>query len=96
MDPRAGLDRCGKSRPPHRVSISGPSVASRYTDYTTRPTSCGMNYVKFSQVAAPVLNLNYPDSATSRTQVFTPIGITCVKFPITLSVLLLCVFRSRL
>ena len=37
---RAGLDRCGKSRP-HRDSIPGPSnpVGSRYTDYATRPTS---------------------------------------------------------
>jgi hypothetical protein len=36
-DLRAGLDRCGKSRP-HRDSIPGPSspVGSRYTDYATR------------------------------------------------------------
>ena len=40
MGPRAGLDRCGKSRT-HRDSIPGPTVqpaASRYTDYATRPT----------------------------------------------------------
>ena len=39
VGPRAGLDRCGVSRP-HRDSISGPSspVASRYTHYATRPT----------------------------------------------------------
>ena len=38
VGPRAGLDRCGKSRP-HRDSIPGPSspVASRYTDCATRP-----------------------------------------------------------
>jgi len=36
MGPRAGLDRCGKSRH-HRDSIPGPSPgSSRYTDYTTR------------------------------------------------------------
>ena len=34
MDPRAGLDECGKSRPPPRLDprIVHP-VASRYTDY---------------------------------------------------------------
>jgi len=39
VGPRAGLDRCGKPRP-HRDSIPEPSspVASRYTDYATRPT----------------------------------------------------------
>ena len=39
MGPRAGLDRCGKSRP-HRDSIpeTVQPVASRYTDYATRPT----------------------------------------------------------
>ena len=40
VGPRAGLDRCGKSRP---LPISDPRpvqpVASRYTDYATRPTS---------------------------------------------------------
>jgi hypothetical protein len=39
VGPRAGLDRCGKSRPPPGF---GPRtvqpVASRYTDYATRPT----------------------------------------------------------
>ena len=40
MGPRAGLDRCGKSRPPpgfdHRTV---QTVASRYTDYSIRPTT---------------------------------------------------------
>ena len=38
MSPRVDLDRCVKSRP-HRDSIPGTlqSVASRYTDCTTRP-----------------------------------------------------------
>ena len=41
--PRAGLDRCGKSRPPYRDSIPGPfsPVASRYTDWATGPTKNG-------------------------------------------------------
>ena len=32
VGPRAGLDGCGKSRP-HRDSIPGPSVTSRYIDW---------------------------------------------------------------
>ena len=48
MDPRAGLDRCGKFRPPPGFDprIVQP-VASRYTDYATRPTSLRRNDVKF-------------------------------------------------
>ena len=39
MDPRAGLDRCGKSRPPPGFDPRTVQlVASRYTDYATRPT----------------------------------------------------------
>ena len=39
MGPRAGLDRCGKSRPPPGFDPrTVQSVASRYTDYTTWPT----------------------------------------------------------
>ena len=39
MGPRAGLDRCGKSRPPPRFDPrTVQPVASRYTDYATRPT----------------------------------------------------------
>ena len=39
VGPRAGLDRCGKSRP-HRDSDprTVKPVTSRYTDYATRPT----------------------------------------------------------
>ena len=38
MDPRAGLDRCGKSRPtPGFDPRTVQPVASRYTDYSTRP-----------------------------------------------------------
>ena len=39
MCPRAGLDRCGKSRlPPGFDPRTVQPVASRYTDYDTRPT----------------------------------------------------------
>ena len=39
MGPRAGLDRCGKSRPPPRFDPrTVHSVASRYTAYDIRPT----------------------------------------------------------
>ena len=42
MVPRAGLDRCGKSRPTPGFDprIVQP-VASRYTDYATRPNFVG-------------------------------------------------------
>ena len=39
MGPRAGLDRCGKSRPPPGFDPrTVQPVAIRYTDYSTRPT----------------------------------------------------------
>jgi len=39
VGPRAGLDRCGKSRlPPGFDQRTVQPVASRYTDYVTRPT----------------------------------------------------------
>jgi hypothetical protein len=47
VGPRAGLDRCGKSRPP---PVFDPQtvqlVASRYTDHATRPTDFAMEYNK--------------------------------------------------
>jgi len=39
VSPRAGVDRCGKSRPPPGFDPRTiQPVASRYTDYATRPT----------------------------------------------------------
>ena len=39
VGPRAALDRCGKSRPPPGFDPrTFQPVASRYTDYATRPT----------------------------------------------------------
>jgi len=41
MGPTAGLDRYGKSRlPPGFDAGTVQPVASRYTDYVTRPTLC--------------------------------------------------------
>jgi len=41
VGPRAGLERCGKSRPPPGFDPrTVQPVASRYTDYATRPTGC--------------------------------------------------------
>ena len=43
MGHRAGLDRCGKSRPtPGFDPRTVQPVASRYTGYATRPTQCGV------------------------------------------------------
>ena len=40
MGLRAGLDWCGKSRPPPRFdSRTVQPIGSRYTDYATRPTN---------------------------------------------------------
>jgi len=40
LGPRAGLDRCGKSCPPLGFDPQTVQpVASRYTDYATRPTT---------------------------------------------------------
>ena len=47
VGPRAGLDRCRKSRPPtgfDRRTVQ--PVASLYTDWATRPTMHGMNKFK--------------------------------------------------
>ena len=39
VGPRAGLDRCGKSRPPPGFDPQTVQpIASRYTDYAARPT----------------------------------------------------------
>ena len=48
VGPRAGLDRCGISRP-HRDSIPGTVqlVASRYTYYATRPIRSHILNMKF-------------------------------------------------
>jgi len=38
VGPKAGLDRCGKSRSPTGYDLrTVQPVASRYTDYATRP-----------------------------------------------------------
>jgi hypothetical protein len=45
---RAGLDRCGKSRPPPRFDPrTVQPVGSRYTDYATRPIffTCALEFL---------------------------------------------------
>ena len=61
VGPRAGVDRCRRSCP-HQNSTVQP-VASRYTDYVTRPTSTG------SRVVIPVIN---PDTRWRWMVNFTP------------------------
>jgi len=46
---RTGLDRCGKSRPPPEFDPrTVQPVASRYTDWATRPTVCICSYLKLA------------------------------------------------
>jgi len=47
VGPRTGLDRCGKSRPPPGFDPrTVQPVASRYTDYATRPTPISSRVVQ--------------------------------------------------
>ena len=47
VGPRAGLDRCGKSRPPPGFDPrTVEPLASRYTDYATRPTKGNKHLIK--------------------------------------------------
>ena len=49
MGPRAGLNRCGKSRPPRGFDPRPVQpVASRYTDYDTRSTNAVYKVVIFA------------------------------------------------
>ena len=54
VGPRAGLDRCGKSRPPPGFDAQTvQSVASRYTDYasrSTKETEVTANYIRDVQI----------------------------------------------
>ena len=62
MGPRAGLDRCGKSRPPLGLDPrTVQPVASRYTDCTN---AASMNIIKN-------ISFNYTMSPTNRTPKYT-------------------------
>ena len=53
MGVRAGLDRCGKSRPPPHPGFDPRTVqpvASRYTNWATRPTGRWMVSVRYHSV----------------------------------------------
>ena len=76
VGPRAGLHRCGKSRPPPGFNPRTiQPVASRYTDYATRHTN---NEVHIKIV---VLHTN-PDSKNKYTVLLLCISflISCYKF----------------
>ena len=66
MGLRAGLDRCGKSRhPPGFDPRTVQPVASRYTDYATRPTDLTVQYRKFSSLEFLAVLLQTSISAAS-------------------------------
>jgi len=51
MGPRADLDKCGKSRPPPGFDPrTVQPVASRYTDYVTRPTTIAVTPINFKSI----------------------------------------------
>jgi hypothetical protein len=56
---RAGLDRCGKSHPPPGFNPwTIQPVASRYTNYATRPTVCSVSQLK-TQLVHTALQSSY-------------------------------------
>ena len=69
--PKAGLDRCEKSRPPPGFNprIVQP-VASRCTDYATRPTLLGIRvYLKsVLRYKFLILDIHHPDTRWLREQ----------------------------
>jgi hypothetical protein len=74
VGPRAGLDRCGKSRPstgfdPQTVQ----PVASRYTDYATRPTDRVLYHGKFEFTSVNAIELNV------MLDTFPSLGLHCHK-----------------
>jgi hypothetical protein len=57
VGPRAGMDRCGKSHPPPGFDPrTVQPIASRYTDYATRPTN---DAVVAQYWAVPDLGYNF-------------------------------------
>ena len=68
MGPRAGLDRCGKSRP-HRDSIPGPPSPWRVAVPTepTRPTHNSCNHTQ----NLPLLNVPVNMESRSESILFT-------------------------
>jgi len=57
VGPRAGLDRCGKSRPPTGFNPwTVQPIASHYTDYATWPTMC--IYWRVKELSASVYITN--------------------------------------
>jgi hypothetical protein len=56
---RAGLDRCGKSRPPPGLDPrTTQPVGSRYTDYATRPTDPRPN-IPINTAFLPIMEIAF-------------------------------------
>ena len=65
MGPRAGLDRCGKSRPQLRFDPqTAQPIASRYTDYGTQPTH--INTTRSNNEPYPHPTIFSPITATAK------------------------------
>jgi len=66
LGPRASLDRYGKSRPPLGVDPQTVQpVASRYTDYVTRPTVHSVNGENFPQNKVTVRGADHFPSSSN-------------------------------
>jgi hypothetical protein len=58
--PRAGLDKCGKSRPsPGFDPRTVQPVASRYTDSATRPTYHGVSIFKKAEKSENIIFIQF-------------------------------------
>ena len=85
MGPRAGLDRCGKSRPPPGFDPrTVQPVASRYTDYATRPTERVYNVLKRATNAVWFYEFNFivwrpPTCFANHMAIF---GVVCARIQI--------------
>ena len=81
VGPRAGLERCGKSRPPPAFDPrTVQPVASYYTDWATRPT-LGLSV----DVKAPYIPLRFSYSENCRTSGNTSSDIKYVPFLVALT-----------
>jgi len=69
MGPGAGLDRCGKSRPPPGFEPrTFQPVASRYTDYATRPTELRYERTKYQAFCGCLRSLYFRRDDTMSTE----------------------------
>ena len=84
MGPRAGLERCGKSRPPPRLDPrTVQPVASRYTDYATRPINPITNFIIYFcninfNITLPSMTFNLSLSSAVYKRNVPPVSLTLV------------------